>query len=50
MSNKSDYRLSKQERKNITKSRKFARTLTKDGDVFADVAGKEARRVKQGRY
>lgn len=50
MSNKNDNRLSKSERKNITKSRKFARALTKDGDMFADVAGKDARRIKAGRY
>lgn len=50
MSNKNDGRLSKAERKNITKSRKFAKALTKDGDMFAPQADKMYRQVKAGRY
>lgn len=50
MSNKSDNRLSKTERRNITRSRKFAKALSKDGDMFAPQADKAYRQVKAGRY
>lgn len=49
MSNKNDNRLTKAERKNITKSRKFAKSLSKDGDAYAFLAEKAYRQVKAGR-
>lgn len=49
MSNHKDNRLTKSERRTIVKSRKFARTLNKDGDAFAYLADKAYRQIKSGR-
>lgn len=49
MANYKDNRLSKSQRRDIVKSRKFARSLNKDGDTLAFLADKEHRRVKSGR-
>lgn len=49
MANNKDNRMSKAQRQDIIKSRKFARSLNKDGDAFAYLADKAHRRAKAGR-